>query len=338
MFFSQVLEALQLITPVFLVILLGWGFRRFGLAEDNWVRVFNNFAFHAALPALSFTNLYELDLRLVNSKLFLVTVISLIVALGMAMFLPSFFKSTHQKSAVIILCASFGNVVYMGYPINETVFGPSGLSTAVMVAAIHLFVFVTVVLAVVEYRLAQNRQYSPLERTPPFNSPLEGGLGGVKHGLKIREFILRICKIPLIWAVILGIVFNALQTDIPHVAIVSLKMLAGAASPVVLFALGVFLSGLSFKGKGTSVTVIVLLKLAVFPALFWLVSFLVNVNDLQLSVSVIQAAMPVGINTFSLADKMQMDKELAATAILITTVLSVATLPVILALLESSYK
>jgi len=119
----------------------------------------------------------------------------------------------------------------------------------------------------------------------------------------------------------------------PHIAIVSLKMLAGAASPMVLFALGVFLSGLSFKGKGTNVAMIVTLKLAVFPILFWLVSFLVNANDLQLSVSVIQAAMPVGINTFSLADKMQPDKELAATAILVTTVLSVMTLPVILALL-----
>jgi predicted permease len=67
--------------------------------------------------------------------------------------------------------------------------------------------------------------------------------------------------------------------------------------------------------------------LILIPALFYLTLLISNIDPIQFTSSIIQAAMPLAITPFALADKYTLDKDFIAKSIVLSTILSVFSLP-----------
>ena len=78
-----------------------------------------------------------------------------------------------------------------------------------------------------------------------------------------------------------------------------------------------------------------MLKTLVFPALVWLVAEgLLALDPMWQAVLVLMAALPVGINTYLFAEQYRTGVPLAAGSTVLSTGLSMITIPLILGLIE----
>jgi predicted permease len=114
-------------------------------------------------------------------------------------------------------------------------------------------------------------------------------------------------------------------------------MLAGAAAPTALFALGITLVGQPIRAALSELTALSLLKLIVHPALMAAVFLLwpadQPIDRLWIQLAVLFASLPIAANVFALSQFYNVYTGRTATAIMLTTICASVTVPVILFLL-----
>src|SRR5262249_30244274 len=113
-----------------------------------------------------------------------------------------------------------------------------------------------------------------------------------------------------------------------------LKLFSAAASPCALFVLGASLAELGLAGALAECAAVAVLKLLVLPAAIWaLCRFAFALPPLETAVATVVAAPPTGATAFMLAQRYDLYAGRSAAIVLITPVLSVATLSLCLTLL-----
>ena len=111
-------------------------------------------------------------------------------------------------------------------------------------------------------------------------------------------------------------------------------MLADAAPPVALFALGATLYGQPIRAAAAEVSVIGLFKLVIHPLLVAALFLLIPGQDIVwIKVAILSACLPVAANVFMLADHYQTYAGRSASAIFVSTLLASLTVPVVLYIL-----
>jgi predicted permease len=112
--------------------------------------------------------------------------------------------------------------------------------------------------------------------------------------------------------------------------------LAQAAAPCALFAMGVTLALRPLKRIPAEIGYIVPAKLILHPAVMYLVMSLAgNFEPVWVQTAVLLAALPTATNVFVIGQQYGVWQERASATILITTVLSVATVTILLYLISS---
>jgi hypothetical protein len=106
-------------------------------------------------------------------------------------------------------------------------------------------------------------------------------------------------------------------------------MITASVTPTVLIVIGLFI-GKSKFGKLSEwlpIFLFSILKLAILPAIFYFGVKFSGASFSQFPSSIIQAAMPLAITPFALADKYNLNKDFIARSIVLSTILSVISLP-----------
>ena len=131
----------------------------------------------------------------------------------------------------------------------------------------------------------------------------------------------------LVLAAAAGLAWSALEVPIPEAAGTFFDILAAAAAPCSLFAMGLFLVGRSMTTGAGEIGWLVALKLLAQPALTYVLVFEVLEMERLWAVSaVVLAALPAGALVFVLAQQYGTYTQRSTSAILASTVLSVLTL------------
>ena len=137
---------------------------------------------------------------------------------------------------------------------------------------------------------------------------------------------------PIVISVLAGVAWSTTASPLPVVLDTVLEPIARTAVPCALFALGATLTRYRFSGSFPAAATMSLLKLAVHPALVWLLATRVfTVDPLWVRVAVLLAAMPTGINTFLFARQYEAAVPAASSAIILATVASTITITALLA-------
>jgi predicted permease len=138
---------------------------------------------------------------------------------------------------------------------------------------------------------------------------------------------------PLVLACIAGIAFNGLHLPVPSIAAHILELLAAAALPLGLLAVG---AGLRFRASGLPLPALAWwhgVKLGVLPAVALALAALLGLAPLEREVALIMAAVPTATSAYILAVQLRAPGAPVALLISSGTLIAAVTLPLWLTLL-----
>ncbi|HEY9346234.1 MAG TPA: AEC family transporter, partial [Inquilinus sp.] len=143
----------------------------------------------------------------------------------------------------------------------------------------------------------------------------------------VAQILRSLVRNPLLVAPALGALVPLFGLGVPAPAESFLKLLGGASSPCALVALGLFLAeprGASER-DGAATTLLVVFKLALQPAVAWGLAMLFRLPPVLAHTAVLLAALPTGTGPFMLAEFYRREAAVTAKVILVSTVVSLAT-------------
>ena len=142
---------------------------------------------------------------------------------------------------------------------------------------------------------------------------------------------------PFIIATLLGGIASAIHFKAPGALGTILTMLMNSAGPVALFALGVTVGAREFGGIGREMSLVAGMKTIIQPALAFIALSLIvpGLDPLWRDVALMMAALPTASNAFILASQYKAYIEGSSTAVLITTIISAVTIPILIYVIQS---
>lgn len=284
---------------------------RLGLVTQASSEALNQFVYAFALPAMLFVAVYRGSLaEILGSGAFLAAVVGATLATAVVGFLLSYFVSgaPPAESTLRGLNASFANTGYLGIPLVTVAYGErAALPAALATVATNIVSFA---LAIVCIEL--------------FVNPRRGGVARALSG---------VLRSPLIWPIALAITLVALGVHVPVPVERFASLLAGAAGPCALFAIGLFVSRLSIREGVAASWQSAALKLFLHPLLMALLVLVVlPVDPFWARIAVVCASLPLGATAFVLAQRYKLLEAETSSGAVLSTAASVITVSVVMAL------
>lgn len=299
------MNILNTVIPIFAIIGFGYILKHFSVVHTNWIKILNQFTYFVSLPALVIGSFWYITWSESTIKFLLFH--TLIIILGTFVFLTvAYFLKIQPKTAVTLAMLSLvGNTVYMGFPILNNIIKKEELPVAIGAAAIQLTIGLIISVVVIEHIVLKSK--------------------------KIKSYLKDLLKNPLIISLILGLSLSFLPENfIPQSAKQTISMLGATASPIALFTLGAFMQGKLNKEEIKLTAISTTIKLLLFPFIIFLICKLLNFNSVYLNTSVLISAMPSAVSAFVISEKYELDNKLSANVIVLSTLLSALTIPILL--------
>ena len=308
---SALAPVLGAVLPVFGLVACGYLAGRFSLVTQASSAALNQFVYAFALPAMLFIAVYRGSLDEILSGAFLLAVIGATLGTALVGFLLSHYLNgaPPAESTMRALNASFANTGYLGIPLVTVAYGErAALPAALATVATNLVSFA---LAIVCLEL--------------FVNPRPGG---------VRRALGGVIKSPLIWPIALAVALVALEVKIALPVERFAALLAAAAGPCALFAIGLFVSQLSIRAGAAASWQTSVLKLALHPLLMALAVFwLLPVAPFWAKIAVVCASLPLGATAFVLAQRYQLLEAETSTGAVISTAASLLTVSLVMGIL-----
>jgi len=282
--------------------------KRHPLAELGWL---NTFIVYLALPALFFRLLSKTPVETLTRWDFVLTNVGmtfLVLALTFGIALAAT-RGRIDDASVQALAAGYGNIGYMGPGLAILVFGTDAAVPVALIFCFENMMHFTLAPAMMAMAGKQAR--------PPWRVALD----------VLRQIVTH----PFIVATALGVGVAVLGLSMPGPIDTLIGYLAQAAAPCALFAMGVTLALRPLESVPAALGYIVPIKLIVHPALMFAGLTLFGPFDpVWTATAVLLASLPTATNVFVIAQQYGVWVERASASILATTVLSVATVSLLL--------
>jgi malonate transporter len=298
--------------PVFGLVACGYLAGRFRIVTQASSHALNQFVYAFALPAMLFVAVYRGSLDEILSGYFLLAVILATLATAVVGFAISHLSAAPPaESTMRALNASFANTGYLGIPLVTVAYGErAALPAALATVATNIVSFA---LAIICLEL--------------FVNPQPGS---------VRRALAGVVKSPLIWPIALAIALVAVDLKIPTPVERFASLLAAAAGPCALFAIGLFVSQLSIRAGAAASWQSTVLKLVLHPVLMAVLAFWVlPVDPFWAKIAVVCASLPLGATAFVLAQRYKLLEAETSTGAVISTAASVITVSLVMALLAA---
>jgi malonate transporter len=306
-------EVLQLSLPIFGVVALGWTAVRTRVMPAVALDALSAFAFRFALPALVFRLISGQPLDSSFNPSFYGGYLlsgSLVFAFAFAF---SWIRDSRAVAAAgaRATAATVSNLGFLGPPLMLVFFGERGAGPLAMAILAEIMVLLSVGSVIM-------------------GAAEDGSRAGIGLVL-LRGSVLN----PIVIAILLGAALAATGIALPGPVDLFFGFLGGAAGPAALFALGGALA-LQRVDRGTvvSAAAITTAKLIAYPALvWWVLAHLLQIEPFWIQAGVVMAALPTASNVYIVAQRYTADADHVSAAILLSTLASIATVPLVAAMI-----
>jgi malonate transporter and related proteins len=210
------------------------------------------------------------------------------------------FGRDSQAGVVGGAATAFSNLVLLGIPFMQRVYGQEGFEVLSLLVAVHLPLMIMA--SIVLFNIFGRRKGEPAD-------PLR----------LVRDFARRVLKNPLIVGILLGLFWRLAGLPLPDVAGRLIDALAGVAGPVALFAMGLGLRKFGLSGHVAPALLLSALKLLLMPAVVLGAALLLGLPPLTAKVAVAAAALPSGVNSYLIATHFGTGQALASNQMIIAT-------------------
>ncbi|MBZ0130432.1 MAG: AEC family transporter [Rhodobacteraceae bacterium] len=289
-----VLAVLQIVAPVFILAAIGFAWVKVGL--EYRVQFVTRLAMTLSVPCLIFTALMKTR---IDPAALTEVVIAAVVAYGL-LSVAAFVlvRLAGMDVRTYLAPVIFGNTGNLGLPLALFAFGDEGFGFAVVIFA---------VMAIYSFT---------------FGVWLVSGGGSP----------LKVFKEPMVGATLLGALFlyNGWQTPVWMTN--TLTLIGQMAIPLMLITLGVAVARLHPAGFARAFAVSVL-KVVLSVGIAWGTAIWFGLDKIPLAVLVLQIATPVAVTSYLLAEKYDADSDAVAGLVVVSTLISVLSIPLLLVFL-----
>lgn len=299
---ENLILSINIVLPLLLLMLAGCAASRAGLCSGTTITQMNNVCFRLFLPVLLMNNIRRADLAAAEglSVLLYAMIALLLLFIVLMALVPRLVKEDARRGVVVQALfrsnyALFGMAVLASMYPGETLTLPSLMIPAT--------VPVYNVLAVICLEVYRGGSVSP------------------------AKLIKKIASNPLILGSLLGIALMLLGNPIPAFLDKALLDLGSIATPLALFILGASFRLEALRGNGWLIGAVTLGKLVVVPLVMLLPAILLaGYRGQALASLLIAFGGPIAVSSFTMAQQMDGDADLAAELVISTTIFSVFTL------------
>jgi len=301
MFESLLRIFIDVITPVFLIVVIGYlTASKLGLNGKTLTRT----CYFIFIPAFVFDIISSANIEFSRVMIMIFSISLVHILMGLLAFtIASLLGKSREMIAAFVMIAVFGNVGNFGLSLIGFRFGNGAMSANTV-----YFLTVMVTSFVVCVGIAGWAK------------------GGGAHG------VISVLKTPSLIVLVPSIIINYWEIPTPLFAQRSIGLLADATIPTMLFTLGVQLSSTTNLKITKDTLIASSIKLIAGPILAALIVKTLGLTGIDAGANIIQSAMPTAILATIIAMEFNIKPEFVTTAVLFTTVASLFTLTLVLGL------
>ena len=291
---------------LFIILAVGYAANKFSILTAESNKLLSKLVVNIAMPCTILNSVLSGHVSSTGSDAALFMAVSFgafALAFLLCVPLPRLLKAPKGDGGMYRFMIAFGNVGFMGFPVIQAIFGPG--------AAFYVSLF--------------NIAFSVL----CFSVGLVMVSGG-SGKISFRFFI----NPTMIVSILTVILFYA-RIQVPSVLTDTVGLISQMTTPSSMLVIGSTLAAIPFRGVFTEKRIypVALIKLIIIPVLTWLIFRLFIHDPLMLGVLVMLAAMPTAANATMLSMVYGGNEELASKGIFLTTLFSIATIPLLILLL-----
>ncbi len=307
MFFQNMSMAAQQVAILYLIVAVGFLADRIGVFKQTTAKMSNDLLFYIITPTVIVQSFLNMDFNKDTIKSFLVAFLCMFTTLvvGILIVIP-FFRKDKDHASIYKYAVSYGNMGYMALPLCQSLLGSEGVFyCSAGVVAFNILSFVHGI-----WLMKKGTEND--------------------EGFKVKSIILN----PGVLSVAVGLPLFVLGVDLPEILSGAVTHVANLNTPLAMIFLGTYIANsdlkLMFKQKQNYF--VALLKLLVLPTIMFVIFKLIGISGVLITACMISASVPSATNTVMFAAKYGKDTSVASTVGAFCSLLSVLTIPVMIAL------
>lgn len=292
------------ISMLFILIGIGWIIQKTNLLEKEFSKGLSTFILYVSLPALIIKSMnYEFNSELMENSFILLIGGFLFYAMAyiIAKILGGLLKAKEPQLGIYEFIMIFGNVGFMGYPVVKILFGDLGIFYAAMFnLSFNIYIWTV-------------------------------GIYLIRKG-EGHKFSFKLLVNPGTISLLIGLILFISSINLPQVVMDVLGSIGGTTTPLSMITIGMIL------GKGENkiwvfpwkLWIAALVRLLVLPLLCFVILKFVSFPKMIETIMIILTGMPTAALCAIFANKYESDYQLASRGIMMTTFLSMFTIPILI--------
>jgi len=317
--FSEIagMHVFNTLIPVFAVIGLGALLRKKGFFSSEFAVGLNHLVYWVGLPCLLFYKIAEATHDFTAAgKTFTVLLIGTIACIIAGYVIAWVMKLPRSDVGAFVQGSFRGNLVYVGIPVVLfSLENSQGLDAArlesVMMLALALIVPIYNAAAVIILLAAKN---------------------AVDRRLPLR-IIRQLLRNPLFLACVAGVLYSMFLPDLPSAVHRTLDAVGQMALPLALICIGAALVQDRVKGQVGPALAASLIKVGLAPLVGLIAVHIIALGPGETRIVMLQLACPAAVASYILTDQLGGNHRLAAAIVIISSLLSIASLALVVGLL-----
>ncbi|MFC7222970.1 AEC family transporter [Halalkalicoccus sp. GCM10025322] len=288
------------------LLLVGTGLRRSGVLDDARTARLNAVAYYVALPALIFVSTYDRSISDLLSATLLTGLLIVLFTTAALAWVVHRNRPSGPRQSVAVVQSYHSNLGYLGLPLVAATFDADVTAIASVVLGVVSLVQVPMTILV---------------------------LTNVNDaGTSIRQELGRLVRNPVLASLIAGLVAGSVGVTAPASVATGLDGVGTLALPLALLCVGASLQVDSSVPDLGATGSVVALKVGCMPALAWGIFSVLSVDVATFTAGVVMLGTPTAVSTYVFASELGGDREFASLNVFATTLVSIGTLFVLIAL------
>jgi predicted permease len=299
--------AAQQVAILYLIVAVGFIADRIGIFKQSTAKMSNDLLFYVITPTVIVQSFLNMEFNKDTISSFLVAFLCMFATLTVGIFIViPFFRKDGNDSSIFKYAVSYGNMGYMALPLCQSLLGSEGVFyCSAGVVAFNILSFVHGIW---------------LMKKGTDND----------EGFKVKSIILN----PGVLSVAIGLPLFISGIELPQIINGAVTHIANLNTPLAMIFLGTYIANADLKAmfKQKQNYMVAFLKLIVLPGIMLLIYKIFGISGTLITACMISASVPSATNTVMFAAKYGKDTGIASTVVAFCSLLSVLTIPVMIAL------
>lgn len=306
MFLSNMTMAARQVLILYMIVAVGFAADRLHVFGQSTAKRSNDLLFYIVTPAVMIQSFMKTEFKKETAGAFFIAFLCMMGTLVVANLIAiPFFNKSGEHRAIFKYASGYGNMGYMALPLCQALLGSEGvLYCSAGVIAFNILSFTHGI-----WIMTRDREKSSFE---------------------YKKIILN----PGVISVLIGMPLFVFGIELPDAIDSAVDYIASLNTPLAMIFFGTYIANTDLKTmfKVKENYIVALLKLIVLPLVMLAGLRLCGVSGVLLTACVISAAVPSANNTVMFSAKYGNDTGVASKAVTFTSLLSVLTIPVMIAL------